>query len=81
MGRRGSVDTGTRGVEGAYLMMPPSQTPSPDFREAKAVLAAYKQALANAAPPKVVALSSMGSEKTQRPGPDHLHPPHGRGPA
>ena len=23
------------GVEGAYLMMPPSQTPSPDFREAK----------------------------------------------
>ena len=52
------------GVEGAYLMMPPSQTPSRDFREAKAVIASYKQALAKAAPPKLVALSSMGSEKT-----------------
>lgn len=51
------------GVEGAYLMMPPLQTPSHDFREAKAVIAGYKQALAAAAPPKVVALSSMGSEK------------------
>lgn len=52
------------GVEGAYLMMPPIQTPSRDFREAKTVLASYRQALANAAPPKLVALSSMGSEKT-----------------
>ncbi len=52
------------GVEGAYLMMPPIQTPSPDFREAKAVLASYKEALTKAPPPKVVALSSMGSEKT-----------------
>ena len=53
-----------QGVEGAYLMVPPIQTPSRDFREAKAVIASYKQALAQAAPPKVVALSSMGSEKT-----------------
>ncbi len=52
------------GVEGAYLMMPPSQTPSRDFREAKALLASYKEALAKAPPPKLVALSSMGSEKT-----------------
>lgn len=51
-------------VEGAYLMMPPMQTPSRDFREAKAVVASYKEALAKAPPPKVVALSSMGSEKT-----------------
>ncbi len=53
-----------RGVEGAYLMMPPVQAPSPDFREAKALIAGYQAALAKAAPPKVVALSSMGSEKT-----------------
>src|SRR5579875_697278 len=53
------------GVEGAYLMMPPIQTPSPDFREAKAVIASYVEALGKAAPPKVVALSSMGSEKTR----------------
>lgn len=51
------------GVEGAYLMMPPAQTPSPDFREAKAVIASYKEALASSAPPKLVVLSSMGSEK------------------
>jgi uncharacterized protein YbjT (DUF2867 family) len=52
------------GVEGAYLMMPPAQAPSPDFREAKAIVASYQQALAKAAPPKLVVLSSMGSEKT-----------------
>jgi len=52
------------GVEGAYLMMPPSETPSPDFREARALIASYQKALAKATPPKVVALSSMGSEKT-----------------
>ena len=52
------------GVEGAYLMMPPSQAPSRDFREAKAVVASYKQALAHSAPPRLVALSSMGSERT-----------------
>ena len=53
-----------KGVEGAYLMMPPTQAPSPDFREAKTVTASYKEALAKSPPPKLVALSSMGSEKT-----------------
>ena len=52
------------GVEAAYFMMPPIQAPSRDFREAKAVIASYKQALAKSAPPKLVVLSSMGSEKT-----------------
>jgi uncharacterized protein YbjT (DUF2867 family) len=54
------------GVEGAYLMMPPIMTPSPDFSEAKAVAAAYTEALKNAPPPRVVALSSIGSEKTEK---------------
>jgi uncharacterized protein YbjT (DUF2867 family) len=52
------------GVEGAYLMMPPIQTPSRDFREAKSIVASYKEALAKSAPPKLVALSSMGSERS-----------------
>ena len=52
------------GVEGAYLMMPPIQTPSRDFREAKAVIASYKEALAKSPPPRLVVLSSMGSEKS-----------------
>ena len=59
-----SLAEALNGVEGAYLMMPPSQTPSRDFREAKAVIASYREALARSAPPKVVALSSMGSEKS-----------------
>ena len=53
-------------VEGAYLMMPPLQVPSRDFREGKAVIESYKQALSKAAPPKVVALSSMGSQQSDR---------------
>lgn len=53
-----------QGVEGAYLMMPPIVTPSRDFSEAKTVIASYKQALEKAPPPKVVALSSMGSQQT-----------------
>ena len=52
------------GVEGAYLMMPPVPTPSSDFREAKSVIASYQKALTKSAPPKLVALSSIGSEKT-----------------
>ncbi len=52
------------GVQGAYLMMPPIQTPSLDFREAKTVIASYKEALVKSRPPKLVVLSSMGSEKT-----------------
>lgn len=51
------------GVEGAYLMMPPTQTPSPGFPEAKKVVAGYVEALRNSPPPRVVALSSFGSER------------------
>ena len=51
------------GVEGAYVMMPPIMTPSRDFREAKAVIAAHREALAKAPPPRLVALSSWGSEQ------------------
>ncbi len=50
------------GVEAAFLMMPPAP-PSPDFREAKAVLQSYKQALRQAPPPRLVLLSSIGSEQ------------------
>ena len=50
-------------VDGAYLMMPPSQTPSHDWHEAKAVVASYKDALAQTKPKKLVLLSSFGSEQ------------------
>jgi uncharacterized protein YbjT (DUF2867 family) len=58
-----SIAAALKGAEGAYIMMPPTQTPSPGFPEAKAVVANYVQALRESAPPKLVALSSFGSEK------------------
>ncbi len=60
----GALTRALEGVEGVYLMMPPLQAPSRDFREAKAVIASYMEALGKAMPPKVVALSSMGSQQT-----------------
>ena len=51
------------GVEGAYLMMPPAQVVSPGFPEAKKVAAGYAEALRKSPPPRLVGLSSFGSEK------------------
>ena len=50
-------------VEGAYLMMPPTQTPSHGFPEAKKLTSGYANALKQAEPPRVVCLSSMGAEQ------------------
>jgi uncharacterized protein YbjT (DUF2867 family) len=52
------------GVEGAYLMLPPTFVPGPDFAGARAIIASYQEALGQAPPPRVVALSSIGSEKS-----------------
>lgn len=54
------------GVEGAFLLMQPTMTPPPDFSDAKASLASYTAALAKAPVLRLVALSSMGSEKTEK---------------
>ena len=54
------------GVEGAFLLMQPTMTPPPDFSDAKASLTSYTAALAKTPVPYLVALSSMGSEKTER---------------
>src|SRR5579859_6712001 len=59
-----------KGVEGAFVMLPAVWAPSPDYKEAKGVIANYVEALAKAAPPRVVALSSMG-EQDQRARDDH----------
>ena len=52
------------GVEGAYLMLPPFFTPAPGFPEAKAIAASFREALRQAPPPRLVALSSIGSQQT-----------------
>ena len=54
------------GVEGAFLLMQPTMTPTPDFSDAKASLASYQEALGKSPVPRLVVLSSMGSEKTEK---------------
>jgi uncharacterized protein YbjT (DUF2867 family) len=51
------------GVEGAFIMMPPGMVVEPGYPEAKATVASYTAALRQAPPPRLVALSSFGSEK------------------
>jgi uncharacterized protein YbjT (DUF2867 family) len=52
------------GVEGAFVMLPPTLAPAPGFPEAKAIIASFREALRQAPPPRLVALSSVGSEKS-----------------
>ncbi|WP_411910511.1 NmrA family NAD(P)-binding protein [Mesorhizobium sp. CA13] len=59
-----AIERALKGVEGAFVMLPPVWAPSPDYKEAKGVIANYVEALTKAAPPRVVALSSMGANRT-----------------
>src|SRR6202790_5044269 len=56
-----AIAAALKDVEGAFVMLPAVWAPSPDYREAKGVIANYVEALTQAAPPRVVALSSMGA--------------------
>ena len=51
------------GVEGAFLMLPPFLDPSPDFAEARTLVVSLREALRLAPPPRLVALSSVGSQQ------------------
>ena len=59
-----AIEHALKGVEGAFVMLPSVWAPSPDYKEAKGVIANYVEALTKAAPPRVVALSSMGANRT-----------------
>ena len=50
-------------VDGAFVLVPANFAPSSDFSEARAAAAAIALALVSAAVPKVVALSSIGSQR------------------
>jgi uncharacterized protein YbjT (DUF2867 family) len=63
-----SIKRALRGVEGAFVMLPPIWAPSSDFREAKGVIANYVEALTHVPVPRVVALSSMGANRPSRMG-------------
>ncbi len=59
-----AIERALDGVDGAFVMLPAVWAPSPDFREAKGIIANYVEVLSKAAPPRVVALSSMGANRT-----------------
>src|ERR1700761_5945547 len=59
-----AIERALDGVDGAFVMLPSVWAPSPDFKEAKGIIANYVEALTKAAPPRVVALSSMGANRT-----------------
>lgn len=59
-----AIEKALEDVEGAFVMLPAVWAPSPDYKEAQAVIANYVSALAKAAPPRVVALSSMGANRS-----------------
>ena len=59
-----AIERAPKGVDGAFVVLPAIWAPSPDFKEAKGLMANYVEALAKAQPPRMVALSSMGANKT-----------------
>jgi uncharacterized protein YbjT (DUF2867 family) len=59
-----AIERALKGVEGTFVMLPAVWAPSPDYKEAKGVIENYVEALTKAAPPRVVALSSMGANRT-----------------
>src|SRR5580693_9196867 len=59
-----AIERALKGVEGAFVMLPAVWAPSPDYREAKSVIANYVEALTKLVPSRVVALSSMGAHRT-----------------
>jgi uncharacterized protein YbjT (DUF2867 family) len=58
------LERALEGVDGAFVMLPAVWAPSPDFKEAKSVIASYVEALTKVPTPRVVALSSMGANRT-----------------
>jgi len=52
-------------VEGVFFVLPPVFDPSPDFGEARRVIAAVREALDAVRPAKVVSLSTIGAQASQ----------------
>ena len=58
-----SLATALEDVEGAFLMQPPVFVPAPGYLEATTVNASFVAALRQTLPPRLVALSSVGSQQ------------------
>jgi uncharacterized protein YbjT (DUF2867 family) len=59
-----ALAAGLAGVEAAFVMSPPMVSPGADYAEARAFARTFRAAIDKARPPRVVVLSSIGSEKT-----------------
>jgi len=53
------------GARGVFILPPPNFDPLPGFPEARAVIAAVRQALAQAQPGRVICLSTVGAQAAQ----------------
>ena len=52
-------------IDGVFVVLPPAFDPSPGFPEARAIIGNILAALRAAAPPKVVALSTIGAQANE----------------
>jgi uncharacterized protein YbjT (DUF2867 family) len=62
-GDAGAVADALAGVDGAFLMLPPTLAPAAGFPEARAMSASFREAVRRTPPPRLVVLSSIGSQQ------------------
>ena len=66
-----AIAAALKGVKGAFIMLPAVWAPSPDFREAKGVIANYVEAMTKVVAPAGGSALVDGRESNKRSGDDH----------
>ena len=66
-----AIQRALKGAEGAFVMLPAVWAPSPDYKEAKGVIANYVEALTRTARPRAGSAFVDGCEQDQRARHDH----------
>ena len=61
-----SLETAFHDAEGVFVMLPAYFDASPDFRESRAAIYAFRSALFEANPPKIVCLSTIGAQSARQ---------------
>jgi uncharacterized protein YbjT (DUF2867 family) len=65
LGDTASLTQALLGVEGVFILLPPTFDPTPGFLEARRTIASIRAAIVAAQPPKIVVLSTIGAESTR----------------
>lgn len=65
LGNAAALKKAFAGAEGVFFLLPPVFDPSPDFGEARCVIAAVREALDAVRPAKVVSMSTIGAQALQ----------------